>query len=53
MYVQHHNFPFVLYGCKNWSLRLREEHGIMVFDNMVLSRIFVPKKPDVSGKGKS
>jgi hypothetical protein len=32
--------PVVLYGCKTWSLTLREEHGPSVFDNRVLRRIF-------------
>jgi hypothetical protein len=30
----------VLYGCENWSLTLREEHGLGVFENRVLRRIF-------------
>jgi hypothetical protein len=28
----------VLYGCETWSLRLREEHGLRVFENRVLRR---------------
>jgi hypothetical protein len=32
----------VLYGCETWSLTLREEHGLRVFENRV-SRIFGPK----------
>jgi hypothetical protein len=32
--------PMVLYGCDNWSLTLREEHRLRVFENMVLRRIF-------------
>jgi hypothetical protein len=31
----------VLYGCENWSLTLREEHRLRVFENRVLRRIFV------------
>jgi hypothetical protein len=29
-------FPFGLYGCETWSLTLREEHRLMVFENRVL-----------------
>jgi hypothetical protein len=36
--------PIVLYGCETWSLTLREEHRLMVFDNRVLRRIFGPKR---------
>jgi hypothetical protein len=32
--------PVILYGCENWSLTLREEHWLRVFDNRVLRRIF-------------
>jgi hypothetical protein len=32
--------PFVLYGCETWSLTLREEHRLGVFENRVLRRIF-------------
>jgi hypothetical protein len=35
--------PVVLYGCETWSLSLREEHRLMVFENRVLRRIFGPK----------
>jgi hypothetical protein len=35
--------PVVLYGCKSWSLTLREEHRLRVFEKRVLRRIFVPK----------
>ena len=31
-------FPVVLYGCKTWSLTLREERKLRVFENMVLRR---------------
>jgi hypothetical protein len=30
----------VLYGCEIWSLTLREEHKLRVFENRVLKRIF-------------
>ena len=32
--------PVVLYGCETWSLILREERKLRVFENMVLRRIF-------------
>jgi hypothetical protein len=32
-----------LYGCETWSLTLREEHRLKVFENRVLRRIFRPK----------
>jgi hypothetical protein len=39
----------VLYECENWSLTLREEHRLRVFENRVLRRIFGPKRGEVSG----
>jgi hypothetical protein len=36
----------VLYGCETWSLSLREEHRLRVFENRVLRRIFGPKRDD-------
>jgi hypothetical protein len=41
--------PFVLYGCETWSLTLREEQILRVFENRVLRRIFGPKRDDVTG----
>ena len=38
----------VLYGCENWSLTLREERRLRVFENRVLSRIFGPKRDEVT-----
>jgi hypothetical protein len=43
------NFPVVLYGCETWSLTLREEHRLRVFENRVLRRIFGPKRDEVTG----
>jgi hypothetical protein len=40
----------VLYGCETWSLTLREEHRIRVFENRVLRRIFGPKRDEVTGE---
>jgi hypothetical protein len=39
--------PVVLYGCETWSLTLREERRLMVFENRVLKRIFGPKRNEV------
>jgi hypothetical protein len=36
--------PVVLYGCETWSVTLREEHRLRVFENRVLRRIFGPKR---------
>jgi hypothetical protein len=36
--------PVVLYGCETWSLILREEHRLRVFENRVLRGIFGPKR---------
>jgi hypothetical protein len=41
--------PVVLYGCQTWSLTLREEHRLRVFENRVLRRIFGPKRDEVIG----
>jgi hypothetical protein len=40
------NLPAVLYGCETWSLTLREEHRLRVFENMVLRKIFGPKRDE-------
>jgi hypothetical protein len=42
--------PVVLYGCETWSLTLREEHSLRVFENRVLRRIFGPKRDEVTGE---
>ena len=41
--------PVVLYGCETWSLTLREERRLTVFENRVLRRIFGPKRDGVTG----
>jgi hypothetical protein len=41
--------PVVLYGCETWSLTLREEHRLRVFENSVLRRIFGPKRDEETG----
>ena len=40
----------VLYGCETWSLTLREERSLKVFENMVLRRVFGPKSDRVTGE---
>jgi hypothetical protein len=40
--------PVVLYGCETWSLTLREEHRLRVFENRVLRRIFRLKRDEVT-----
>ena len=40
----------VLYGCETWSLILREERKLRVFENRVLRRIFGPKRDEVTGE---
>jgi hypothetical protein len=42
--------PVVLYGCETWSLTLREENRLRVFENRVLRRIFGPKSDKVTGE---
>jgi hypothetical protein len=42
--------PIVLYGCETWSLTLREEHRLRVFENRVLRGIFGPKRDEVTGE---
>jgi hypothetical protein len=41
--------PVVLYGCETWSLTLREEHRLRVFENRVLGRISGPRRDEVTG----
>jgi hypothetical protein len=41
--------PVVLYGHKNWSLTLREEHRQRLFENRLLTRIFGQKRDEVIG----
>ena len=40
----------VLYGCETWSLTLRQERRLRVFENRVLRRIFGPKRDEVTGE---
>jgi len=38
-----------MYGCETWSLSLREECGLRVYEDMVLRRIFGPARDEVTG----
>jgi hypothetical protein len=42
--------PVVLYGCETWSVTLREEHRLRVFENRVLRGIFGLKRDEVTGE---
>ena len=42
--------PVVLYWCEVWSLTLREERKPRAFENMVLRRIFGPRRDEVTGE---
>jgi hypothetical protein len=42
--------PVVLYGCETWSLTLREERKLRVFENKMLRRIFGPRRDEVTGE---
>ena len=42
--------PVVLYGCDTWSLTLREEHKLRVFENRVLRKMSGSKKDEVTGE---
>jgi hypothetical protein len=41
--------PVVLHGCEAWSLILRDDHKLRVFENRVLKRIFEPKRGEITG----
>jgi hypothetical protein len=42
--------PVVLYGCDTWSLTVRNEHRLRVFENRVLRRMFGPKRDEMTGE---
>ena len=42
--------PVVLYGCETWSLTLRDERRLRMFENRVLKRVFGPKRDEVTGE---
>ena len=39
-----------MYGCETWSLTLREERRLRVFENRVLRKVFGPKREEVTGE---
>jgi len=41
--------PVVMYGCETWSLTLREESWLKVFEDRVLRRMVGPKRDEVKG----
>ena len=43
-------FSVLLYGCETWSFILREERKLRVFENMVLRRMFGPRRDEVTGE---
>ena len=43
--------PIVLYGCETWSLTLRKERKLRLFENRVLRRIFGARMDDVNVSG--
>jgi len=45
--------PVALYGCETWSLILWEETRLRVFENMVLRRVFEPRRDEVTGEWRS
>jgi len=47
------NLPVVLYGCETWSLTLREERKLRVFENRVLRGIFGLKRDGVTVEWKN
>ena len=42
--------PVVLHGCKTWSLTLREEHKLRVFENNVLRKISGANRDEITGE---
>ena len=47
------SLPVALCGCETWSLTLREECRLRVFENRVLQEIFGPKRDEVTGVEKT
>jgi len=52
-YLSVQNLPsplqIVSNGCETWSVTLNEEHGLRLFENRVLGRIFGSKREEVGG----
>jgi hypothetical protein len=45
--------PVILYGCETWSLTLKEEQILKVFENRVLRKMFGLKRHVVMGVGEN
>jgi len=43
--------PVVLYGCEAWSLTLREERKLRVYEDIELRRLFGPRRDEVTRNG--
>jgi hypothetical protein len=41
--------PVVLCGCATWSITVREEHGLKIFEDRMFMRLFGPKREDITG----
>ena len=41
---------YLSYGCETWSLTLKEERRLRVFENRVLMKVFGPKRDEVTGE---
>ena len=39
-----------MYGCEIWSLTLREEHGLRVFEDKILRKIFEAMRDEITGE---
>jgi len=50
--VENYNFACCIYGSETWSLTLREECRLRVFENRVWRRIFGPKRDKVTVEGR-
>jgi len=42
--------PVVLYGCETWSVILKEERRLKMFENKEMRRIFGSRRDEVKGK---
>jgi hypothetical protein len=42
--------PIIFHGCETWSLTLREERRLRVFENRMLRRVFGTKRDEVIGE---
>ena len=48
--IKNYYFAVILYGCETWSLTLREERRLRVFENKLLRKIYGPKRDEVTGE---